>query len=182
MPITVLRRVSPPFVFPLIVSSRSALSSGSRGAIHSHLLEDLSNSLARSLRPCSSNLHHQGPSILRKVSLHYINSVSVRSVMLSPEATGRRAMGPPTAPRVGRPNVPCRYCGRMTPRTVYDSLDGFCKEKHRNEWLVVILTLLYPSRWGRLNVRPICQLGMHRTVSLSLVNLVNLRVVSLSLP
>jgi hypothetical protein len=54
-----------------------------------------------------------------------------------------REKGPPTRPGAGRPDAPCRHCGRMTPRTTYDSLGGFCKEKHMKEWSVVILTLPY---------------------------------------
>lgn len=48
---------------------------------------------------------------------------------------------PPTGPGAGRPDVPCRHCKRMTPRTVYDRFGGFCKQKHRKEWSVVILPL-----------------------------------------
>jgi len=54
---------------------------------------------------------------------------------------------PPARPGAGRPppDLPCIHCGRMTRRKVYDSLGGFCKEKHKYEWLVDILTLPYPG-------------------------------------
>jgi len=43
---------------------------------------------------------------------------------------------PPARPGAGRPppDLPCMHCGRMTRRKVYDSLGGFCKERHRDEW------------------------------------------------
>jgi len=50
-----------------------------------------------------------------------------------------REKGPPNRPGAGRSgtvrtDVACQHCGRVIPRTTYDSFGGFCKEKHRNEW------------------------------------------------
>ena len=68
-----------------------------------------------------------------------------------------RERGPPAGPSAGRPatqrpapDLPCRLCERMTPRTIYDSFGGFCKERHRKEWSVVILTL--PPQRLRVNI------------------------------
>ena len=60
------------------------------------------------------------------------------------------------------------HCERMIPRTTYDNWGGFCKEKHRNEWSVVILTPPYPPRWQRPNVMLIWQSGMQGSISISI--------------
>jgi len=48
-----------------------------------------------------------------------------------------------------QPDLPCRACGCMTARTVYDSLGGFCTEEHK-EWSVVISTL--PPQRRQVNI------------------------------
>lgn len=63
-----------------------------------------------------------------------------------PEATNHmsgdylRERGPPTDPTSGR--LPkCMHCDKETLRETYERFKGFCKEEHKDEWLVAILTL-----------------------------------------
>ena len=44
------------------------------------------------------------------------------------------------------PDLPCRLCGHMSPRHFVERFEGFCSERHKWEWLVVIILPLFVDR------------------------------------
>ena len=54
-----------------------------------------------------------------------------------------RERAPPSSPAVGQ--LRCQQCKSAISRAAYERFGMFCKEKHKNEWSVVILTPPYLS-------------------------------------
>ena len=51
------------------------------------------------------------------------------------------------------PELPCNLCRRLSPRSEVERLGGFCSERHKWDWLVVIILPLFGDR-QLITIRP----------------------------